>query len=550
MARPATTCWSPAVLRMRESSRCASDLAGLTDDEVSDTSPDSDDVEQFGAERPSVFERAIDCFEPARTVLFVCIVVWIAWFFRLPLVRHERFQTFGFDLGIYDQGVWLLSQFRDPFVTVRGLDLFGHHMNPFLLVLAPFYRCGRWRRVPARGASARTSERRDRDLLARARSVAFALVRCRARDRTAAEPDVPMVDVGVLPSRRSRDRPVALRVLGCARTTMGLVHRCRGDRARAARKTSRSRSSCSGLLVAFRLRRRSAAARVRARVDARRLPRTGRDPIERGLEVPARRRRSCSSACTSCSTGATTGASAPRSRCSPVRGSCSRRRSSSRTSTVSAGSTTLSSDPSSARRRARSRRTSRSTRRSRIERITESSRQTWYWRMLAPFALLPLVYLRAFAIALPMVAVNVLTLFPYTRDYRFHYSALVVAGGAVASVEAIAWMQRVSGGSVTVRNAGVAHRGDRRARHDGRVGRVAARPRLRTHLAAARRHPPTDPGVRDRSGAEGRGGERGRTTSSRTSRTARRCTNSRFRGATSTGACTVRTSTIRPACSG
>ena len=41
-----------------------------------------------------------------------------------------------------------------------------------------------------------------------------------------------------------------------------------------------------------------------------------------------------------------------------------------------------------------------------------------------------------------MVAVNVLTFFPYTRDYRFHYSALVVAGGAVATVEAIAWMQR------------------------------------------------------------------------------------------------------------
>ena len=218
--------------------------AGLADDEVLDTSPDSGDVEQFGAERPSVFERAIDCFEPARTVLFVCIVVWIAWFFRLPLVRHERFQTFGFDLGIYDQGVWLLSQFRDPFVTVRGLDLFGHHMNPFLLVLAPFYR-GRWRRVPARGASARTSERRDRDLLARARSVAFALVRCRARDRTPAEPDVPMVDVGVLPPRRSRDRPVALRVLGCARTTMGLVHRFRGDRAELQGRRRARRSSCS-----------------------------------------------------------------------------------------------------------------------------------------------------------------------------------------------------------------------------------------------------------------------------------------------------------------
>jgi hypothetical protein len=91
-----------------------------------------------------------------------------------------------------------------------------------------------------------------------------------------------------------------------------------------------------------------------------------------------------------------------------------------------------------------------------IERMTEASRQTWYWRMLAPFAVLPLFYLRAFAIAAPMIAVNILTLFPYTRDYRFHYSALVIVGCSVATVEAIAWMQRVSGGSEVVRNAGVA----------------------------------------------------------------------------------------------
>ena len=84
----------------------------------------------------------IDRFEPARTVLFVSVVVWSVWFFRLPQLRHERFQTFGFDLGIYDQGVWLLSQLRDPFVTVRGIDLFGHHMNVFLLAIAPLYRLG------------------------------------------------------------------------------------------------------------------------------------------------------------------------------------------------------------------------------------------------------------------------------------------------------------------------------------------------------------------------------------------------------------------------
>ena len=32
-------------------------------------------------------------------------------------------------LGIFDQGVWLLSRLKDPFVTIRGLPLFGDHAS-------------------------------------------------------------------------------------------------------------------------------------------------------------------------------------------------------------------------------------------------------------------------------------------------------------------------------------------------------------------------------------------------------------------------------------
>jgi hypothetical protein len=53
----------------------------------------------------------------AMITLFVGTFVWLAW------LTHARFGTFGFDLGIFDQGVWLLSRFRDPFVTIRGLSL-------------------------------------------------------------------------------------------------------------------------------------------------------------------------------------------------------------------------------------------------------------------------------------------------------------------------------------------------------------------------------------------------------------------------------------------
>ncbi len=481
--------------------------AELTDAEVSDTSPDSDDVEQFGAERPTVFERAIDCFEPARTVLFVCIVVWIAWFFRLPLVRHERFQTFGFDLGIYDQGVWLLSQFRDPFVTVRGLDLFGHHMNPFLLVLAPFYRAGGGVefllavQVLAQASGAIAIFLLGRDLL-RSRWCGVALAIALLLNPTYQwlmweffHPDAVAIGPLLFAYWAARERRWTWFTVAAV-----IALSCKEDVALAV--------VVLGLLVAFRL-----------RGDQRRLA-FGLGSMVVGCLVPVvipssgdwkfllaavfvlvglylvldRRDDWRIGTAIALLAGAwfllATQILIPHfngvgrfydSFFGPELGE-----------TPSEIAKNIAQHPSLA-----------------VERITESSRQTWYWRMLAPFALLPLVYLRAFAIALPMVAVNVLTLFPYTRDYRFHYSALVVAGGAVASVEAIAWMQRVSGGSATVRNAGVsivviAALGD-----DRRLGCITTRPRLRPDLASPCRHPPADPGVCDRPGAEGCSGERG-----------------------------------------
>jgi uncharacterized membrane protein len=73
------------------------------------------------------------------TVLAVAVALWVIVFFRLGALRHDRFGTFGFDLGIYDQATWLLAFFHDPFITVRGLDVFGHHMSPGLWFFAPLY---------------------------------------------------------------------------------------------------------------------------------------------------------------------------------------------------------------------------------------------------------------------------------------------------------------------------------------------------------------------------------------------------------------------------
>jgi uncharacterized membrane protein len=70
------------------------------------------------------------------------IAVWSAVFGRLVYQRHDRFASQTFDLAIFDQAAWLISRGGDLFISVRGLDLLGHHANLGLFLLAPFYWLG------------------------------------------------------------------------------------------------------------------------------------------------------------------------------------------------------------------------------------------------------------------------------------------------------------------------------------------------------------------------------------------------------------------------
>jgi uncharacterized membrane protein len=55
--------------------------------------------------------------------------------------RHSNFLSFSWDMGIFDQAIWVLSRFHS-FITVRGLNFFGHHASPALLLYVPFYWLG------------------------------------------------------------------------------------------------------------------------------------------------------------------------------------------------------------------------------------------------------------------------------------------------------------------------------------------------------------------------------------------------------------------------
>jgi uncharacterized membrane protein len=68
--------------------------------------------------------------------------VYVAVFGSLTWAQQANFGTFGFDMGLYDQGIWLLSRFKDPFLTVRGLGFFEHHVNLITVLFVPAYWLG------------------------------------------------------------------------------------------------------------------------------------------------------------------------------------------------------------------------------------------------------------------------------------------------------------------------------------------------------------------------------------------------------------------------
>lgn len=71
------------------------------------------------------------------------IAILVAWYFvsfaLLSVEIHRGYGTSGFDIGLYDQGLWLLSRFEAPFVTIMGRHLFGDHTSFILLLLVPLY---------------------------------------------------------------------------------------------------------------------------------------------------------------------------------------------------------------------------------------------------------------------------------------------------------------------------------------------------------------------------------------------------------------------------
>ncbi len=326
--------------------------------------------------------------DPVRWTLFGMIAVWSAVFIALGVRRHTQYATFGFDLGIYDQGIWLLSRFRDPFVTVRGLDLFGHHTNFILILLVPFYWLGAGPifllvvQVAAQGLGAVAVYLLARDRL-EARWPAVAVASTLLLHPTYQfhvwewfHPDViaiPAVLFAYWAARSKRWRwfivaavvaALCKEDVALALVMIGVLVAVRGERRIGAIVAAVSAAwflVCTRMLLPY-------FNGIGPFYDSF-FGEFGRSPTEVAGHVL--------------------------------------------------------SHPGDF-----------------VEVATEPDRMDYYRKLLAPMAFLPLLAIPTLFIGLPMVGVNILSTLPYLRDFKYHWSALVLAGVVLATVEAIAWMAR------------------------------------------------------------------------------------------------------------
>src|SRR5258705_13132086 len=78
----------------------------------------------------------------ALIIPFIICLLFFAAYGTLSIVRHNNYQSFGYDLGINDQTVWRYATFQAPVVTISPFPdktKLAEHVELVYALLAPFY---------------------------------------------------------------------------------------------------------------------------------------------------------------------------------------------------------------------------------------------------------------------------------------------------------------------------------------------------------------------------------------------------------------------------
>lgn len=76
--------------------------------------------------------------KPQRVLIIWILLLSIAYS-ALSIIRHNHFQSGGFDLGLYDQAVWQYANFQWPYNTIKDRFILGDHLTLTLPLLAPLF---------------------------------------------------------------------------------------------------------------------------------------------------------------------------------------------------------------------------------------------------------------------------------------------------------------------------------------------------------------------------------------------------------------------------
>lgn len=103
-------------------------------DELIESSPQS--ISRFASSDHSRSWWRPEFFLSAMIGAYIFIFGWLTW------LQQSNFATFDYDMGIFDQEIWLAAHHLNPFITIRGLDMWANHVNPIVYLLVPFYWLG------------------------------------------------------------------------------------------------------------------------------------------------------------------------------------------------------------------------------------------------------------------------------------------------------------------------------------------------------------------------------------------------------------------------
>ena len=95
-------------------------------------------VSDWLQERGRAVIHRLESMHPAAVLVGLAVLLFAYVFGSLGVMNQRNFGTWSYDMGIYDQGLWLVSR-GEQFMSVRGMNFWGHHFNVIAILFVPAY---------------------------------------------------------------------------------------------------------------------------------------------------------------------------------------------------------------------------------------------------------------------------------------------------------------------------------------------------------------------------------------------------------------------------